>query len=302
MLLKPGRRPEGVLSDFAKAIKTELAKDTHIGPAYSRAPEVNGVDYYTNAIDIWSSGQAFANIIIRKSYNMPDVYAFIGETRQLTVPELKDHLDHLAGLSNNLYSPFVSIVKDMLTHKSRRPSIDIVATRWSVLVSPQALLMYDNTFSSTRHGKPFLPYAPSRGIASQPPMAPSRVIRRVKRPAYSTSVAGIDQYVNPFESAQRGKEIGNFMRIGGGSFTPINRPPRSPNLKARGHGGESPLAPFFDVAADRASRTGYKVPTLQLLPEADEEAVRAPGTGAKRTWEDRDSEDAGPEAKAAKLG
>ena len=133
-------------------------------------------------------------------------------------------------------------------------------------------------------------------------MAPSRVIRRVRKPAYSTNVAGTDQHGNPFESAQRGKEIGTFMGTGGGAFTPINRPSRDLNLKARGHGGESPLAPFFDVAADRASRAGYIVPTLRPLPEADEEAVGAPGTRAKRTWEDRDSEDAGPEGKVASLG
>ena len=302
MLLKPDRIPIGVLSDFGKAIQTEYAKDIHIGPTYSRAPEVNGVDYYTNAIDVWSAGQAFANIVISKGYDMPDVHAFIGGTRQLTVPELNDHLDQLAGLSDSLYSPFGSIVKDMLVHMSRRPSINAVAARWSVLVSPQALQMYNNTYFPARPAMSIQPSVAKRVVAYQPPMAPPRVIRRVRNPALATNVTGIDQLEDAFKDPQRGREIGKFMRTGGAAFPPTNRPSQVPFPETLRYPLEPPQASRLDKTVERTPYTGYKVPTLRPLPEADEDVVLAPGIGAKRTWEDRDSEDAGPEGKAAKLG
>lgn len=325
MLLKPGRTPVGVLSDFGKASHTEFAKDIHIGPAYSRAPEANGVDYYTNAIDVWSAGQAFANIIMRKGYDMPDVHAYIGEVRQLTVPELKDHLDQLASLSSDdLYSPLVSIVKDMLADKSKRPSIKVVAMRWSIHVSPQALLVYDNIIASPR---PAMKIHSMKGSAGRPPMAPARVKHRVGQPTFGTDVAGLSRDGGAFEDAQRGREIGKIMRSGGGPSTPINRPsqvpfletlryplePRPPHrfdkpadIARRYIGHKLPKAwPLLDLDSDKDPRgaqyIGHAVPTVRPLPEADEDVPRAPGTGAKRTWEDRDSEDAGPGGKAAKL-
>ena len=301
MLLKSGKVPVGVLSDFGKAIQTEFAKDIHIGPAYSCAPEVNGVDYYTSAIDVWSAGQAFANIIISKGYDMPDVYAFIGEVRQLTVPELNDHLDQLAGLSDSLYSPLVSIVKDMLMDKSRRPSINAVAARWSVLVSPQAHQIYNDTISSEWNETTIQPSAPSGAVAHQPLMAPPKFKRRFRQPALATNVAGINRHGDAFEGARQGRETGNIIRAGGAAFTPINRPSHLPSLQALRYIREPPMTSRVDGGAGRTPYTGYRVPILKPLPETDEDAVPAPGTGAKRTWEDRDSEDAAPERKAAKL-
>ncbi|KAL8945398.1 MAG: hypothetical protein Q9211_000081 [Gyalolechia sp. 1 TL-2023] len=45
-----------VLGDYGKAIKADTDRSASIGPAITRAPEVDGKNYYNNKIDVWSIG------------------------------------------------------------------------------------------------------------------------------------------------------------------------------------------------------------------------------------------------------
>ncbi|KAL9023487.1 MAG: hypothetical protein Q9196_007168, partial [Gyalolechia fulgens] len=56
MSLSPIR---AVLGDFGKAVREERAQNMSIGPAATRAPEVDGTTSYDNKIDVWSMGWAF---------------------------------------------------------------------------------------------------------------------------------------------------------------------------------------------------------------------------------------------------
>ncbi|KAI4280838.1 MAG: hypothetical protein L6R35_005815 [Caloplaca aegaea] len=47
-----------VLGDFGKAVRAKTDMDASIGPAASRAPEVDGKSPYSNKIDVWSMGWA----------------------------------------------------------------------------------------------------------------------------------------------------------------------------------------------------------------------------------------------------
>ncbi|KAL8824717.1 MAG: hypothetical protein Q9170_008067 [Blastenia crenularia] len=56
MSLNPIR---AVLGDFGKAIRAQKHQSASIGPAATRAPEVDGRTQYDNKIDVWSMGWAF---------------------------------------------------------------------------------------------------------------------------------------------------------------------------------------------------------------------------------------------------
>lgn len=47
-----------VLGDFGKALRAKTDRDASIGPAATRAPEVDGKTPYSNKIDVWSMGWA----------------------------------------------------------------------------------------------------------------------------------------------------------------------------------------------------------------------------------------------------
>lgn len=49
---------QAVLGDFGKALRAETDQNIWIGPAATRAPEVNGRIQYDNKIDVWSMGWA----------------------------------------------------------------------------------------------------------------------------------------------------------------------------------------------------------------------------------------------------
>ncbi|KAL8758033.1 MAG: hypothetical protein Q9184_004044 [Pyrenodesmia sp. 2 TL-2023] len=53
--LNPAR---AVLGDFGKALRAKTDRDASIGPAATRAPEVDGKTPYSNKIDVWSMGWA----------------------------------------------------------------------------------------------------------------------------------------------------------------------------------------------------------------------------------------------------
>ncbi|KAL9003791.1 MAG: hypothetical protein Q9188_003354 [Gyalolechia gomerana] len=60
MALQP---PRAVLGDFGKTIKATSDDNPHLGPAPTRAPEVDGKRQYGNQIDIWSLGIAIIEIL-----------------------------------------------------------------------------------------------------------------------------------------------------------------------------------------------------------------------------------------------
>ncbi|KAL9004295.1 MAG: hypothetical protein Q9188_002884 [Gyalolechia gomerana] len=53
-----------VLGDFGKAIKADTDRSASIGPAITRAPEVDGKSYYNNKIDVWSMGFILVTALI----------------------------------------------------------------------------------------------------------------------------------------------------------------------------------------------------------------------------------------------
>ncbi|KAL8828632.1 MAG: hypothetical protein Q9170_006520 [Blastenia crenularia] len=56
LLLTSLRPPQAVLGDYGKAIKAASDRNPYIGPAHYCAPEVDGVGFYDNKIDVWSMG------------------------------------------------------------------------------------------------------------------------------------------------------------------------------------------------------------------------------------------------------
>lgn len=56
--------PRAVIHDFGKAVQAESARDKYLGPIVTRAPEINGVVDYTDAIDIWSFAFAYCYAIL----------------------------------------------------------------------------------------------------------------------------------------------------------------------------------------------------------------------------------------------
>ncbi|KAL9004637.1 MAG: hypothetical protein Q9188_002551 [Gyalolechia gomerana] len=61
-----------VLGDFGKALRAKTDQNISIGPAITRAPEVDGTTRYDNKIDVWSMGWAFMwvympNLLLEKS-------------------------------------------------------------------------------------------------------------------------------------------------------------------------------------------------------------------------------------------
>ncbi len=63
LLMMSFNPPRAVLADFGKAVKADTSKDNHIGPAHTRAPEVDGKTSYNNKIDVWSLGFAWMNVL-----------------------------------------------------------------------------------------------------------------------------------------------------------------------------------------------------------------------------------------------
>ncbi|KAL8991361.1 MAG: hypothetical protein Q9177_000202 [Variospora cf. flavescens] len=56
--------PRAVVGDFGKTIKAVSDVSAHLGPAPTRAPEVDGKQAYTNKIDIWSLGFAMIEALL----------------------------------------------------------------------------------------------------------------------------------------------------------------------------------------------------------------------------------------------
>ncbi|KAL9012018.1 MAG: hypothetical protein Q9173_003189 [Seirophora scorigena] len=66
-----------VLGDLGKAIRSDTDRSDRVGPAQTRAPEVNGRTYYNNKIDIWSMGFALMSVLV------PDLHPDAGQSFEL---------------------------------------------------------------------------------------------------------------------------------------------------------------------------------------------------------------------------
>ena len=277
MLLVPGNPPFGVLSDFGKAVEQEWATEARIGPAYSQAPEVTGHTRYTKAIDVFSGGLAFANILITRNHQLT-----FAETRptqkNMGQPEMIRCL-HSIGRQSQTHRQVTNIVKDMLAANTlHRPQIGTVIGRWSNFVSLR-------TF---RAGK-------GNGITAISAMAPTvstslenvtiarklagKQDRRQDKPRnFGVQHAGSRSFAEELLGATPNLNIRKMMRDGGGGrgFTAVKKPIQ-------------PQRPFL-VRHCEAPTSERESEVLNL---GDGEKPLE-GAGIKRTWEDRDSQ--GPES------
>lgn len=279
MLLMPGSPPFGVLSDFGKAIQKEWATDTHIGPEYSRAPEVNGTTKYSNKIDIFSCGQAFANILIERIFGSVFMRARCGQG-QLPTAELVKSLNAV-GKYGGRHRHIADIVKDMLSINTlNRPPIWTVLVRWEEIVSACAWNMGHGPDDARPVVDPIMSMPPPK-LGSAHPVAP-RPMRRQDR--IQGQAAGSDLYADAFAGPTRGRdrETGKMIRAGGGGFTAVNK-------------YASGLRPY--LARPCKGQTPDKEPETTESGE-----VFPPVWGAvKRAWEDRSSEGPTPELKKPKV-
>ena len=282
MLLMPGGPPFGVLCDFGKAIQKQWATDAHIGPVYSRAPEVNGTNRYSNKIDIFSCGQAFANILLERMFGSV-FYQLTNGPGQMPPAQLIRNLD-VVGQYGSRHRHISDIIKDMLSINTlNRPPIWTVLVRWEEVVSTRAWDMGLLTIDPRLAVAPIIS-TPYPNMSSARPTAPRPIRRQDRAPGLQGQVAGSDLYGSAFGGPSRGggRETGKMIRSGGGGFTAINK-------------NATKLRPYLGRACKE--RNPNKDP--EATESVEEVAPACPAV--KRAWKDRTSEGTNPDGKKTKV-
>ena len=130
MLIMSEDPPQGVLCDFGKTILGQTCTSTSAGPVTSQAPEIDGIHPYSNAVDVWSFGYAFARVLI------PDLTSTTrhnndGRQSEGWIRRVSHRLDTI-GDNSPLHRHITDLVREMLSFQPRnRPSIANALQRWS---------------------------------------------------------------------------------------------------------------------------------------------------------------------------
>ena len=129
MLVMSEYPPQGVLCDFGKTILGDTYTSKSAGPAATRAPEIDGIRPYNNAVDIWSCGYAFSRVLI------PDLTSTTGHNNhggqsEDWIRRVSQKLDEL-GDQSLLHRRMTDLVKAMLAFRPEdRPTIVNILRCW----------------------------------------------------------------------------------------------------------------------------------------------------------------------------
>ena len=145
MLIMSEDPPQGVLCDFGKTILGQTYTSKSAGPVTTRAPEIDGTHPYSNAVDVWSFGYAFARVLI------PDMTTTTrhnndGRQSERWIRRISHRLDAI-GDKSPLHRHIIDLVKEMLSFEpENRPSIVSALERWTEsLPVPSALSSDDES-------------------------------------------------------------------------------------------------------------------------------------------------------------
>ncbi|KAI4157138.1 MAG: hypothetical protein L6R39_000764 [Caloplaca ligustica] len=145
--------PRAVLGDFGKTIQAVSDVSPHLGPAPTRAPEVDGRQAYTNKIDIWSLGFAMIEALL------PQVASPRGVVTKEWHQNALGALDHMPRLS-----AYEGVAADLI----RRMLVHDPAKRISAAEALQHRCFRPNQFPPSQPP----PAPPSQSSQRSPPPLP----------------------------------------------------------------------------------------------------------------------------------
>ena len=131
MLVMSDNPPQAVLCDFGKTILGQTCTSKSAGPVTTRAPEMDGVQPYSNAVDIWSCGYAFARVLV------PDMTSTTGHNPDDRQDEdwIEIIIERLleVGEKSMLHEQVTDLVMEMLEFlPENRPTVVEILERWPV--------------------------------------------------------------------------------------------------------------------------------------------------------------------------